>query len=303
MFFRIFANGRMSDLWKAGTIDDNTVITFFEMQTGHMTQWVKGEGAETCKDYAWTSGWCRMVDELQGTAPPVLRTGNSDCIGKPGNDAISITHVYRYIEGVGESRAVSIQELSIFGHSWVGGPIMFNTCERDEYRRSNPSRDPEDHDCRAWKDFNDTNMPDRAAFGFAFTSDAFIKVWGCQATTSYFNLIRRACGAPDDTTPLGVPANERTDSYRRGTGRVYDDNRPGLVSFLKEAVYKANYMYGLSEATGLPVWGSPPGFGSLFRVRGCYGWHFVQDNALIDCLKRLIPEWQFSADNYLKYRT
>ncbi len=302
MHFRIFTNTRMSDLWKAGAIDDNTVITFFEMQTGHRTQWVKGEGAETARDYAWTSGWCRMDDELQGTAPPALRTGDSDCIGRPGNDTISITHVYRYIEGVGETRAVSIKELSIFGHSWVGGPIMFNTCEREAFRRNNPARDPEDHDARYWKDFNDTNMPNRSSFLFAFTTDAFIKVWGCQAATQYFNLTRTVCGARDDTTPLGIQEDDRTDNFRMGTGRVYDDNRPGIVNFLKEAVYKANYMYRLSEATGLPVWGSPPGFGSLYRISGFYGRQFVQGNAQIDCLKRLIPGWEFSQDNYLKYK-
>ncbi|HEY3838376.1 MAG TPA: hypothetical protein VGL72_17475 [Bryobacteraceae bacterium] len=97
---------------------------------------------------------------------------------------IHITALYKYLHELGTRAPHSVKEFGIFSHSYPGGPIIYNTGERNAFRAFSSARDPKDFDARP-KDFNNHNfagynkMPDSFAPGCRFT------VWGCSATTHY----------------------------------------------------------------------------------------------------------------------
>lgn len=309
-----YATTRMHELWAAKTIDVQTLISVFDCDTGMLERWVKGSGKEKTSKQKFTSGWCLLEKVLQGTVAPVLHPHGGD----PGPDSISIRHVYRHIEDCGRNRPASVIEFGIFSHSWFGGPILFNTSERAEYDvggASYPNRDPLDHDARFWKDFKLVNMPNRADFKAAFSATSFLKIWGCLAVTVYRNMLNKARKAKNDVTPLGVDAADRTDYF---TGVVHPDTRPGILAYLKNSSYKANFMYTLSKVTGRSVWGGAPGTGALLLSNGTWNWMYMPEyqleykggkrvNKTLYYLKELHYMksdlgWTFSPDWYLEYK-
>lgn len=309
-----YATTQMHELWAAGSIDAQSMVTVFDFATGMRERWVKGQGAEKLANQKFASGWSLLSEDLQGTAAPVLHPHGVD----PGAGAISITHVYRHLEDCGGNRPGSVIEFSIFSHSWFGGPILFNTGERAAYDTGGahyPLRDPLDHDARFWKDFEPVNMPDLAHFKAAFSPASFLKIWGCLAITLYRNMLNKARKAKDDVTPLGVPAADRTDWF---TGVAYPDTRPGILDFLRNSAYKSNYMYTLFQITGRPVWGGAPGTGALLLSNGKWNWMYMPEYQLeyvggkrvnktpyykneLNYMKSALG-WTFSTDWYLEYK-
>lgn len=306
-----YATTRMHDLWAAKTVDAQTLVTVFDCDTGMRERWVKGNGAEKTSKHKFSSGWSLLDETLMGTTRPVPVHGGGD----PGTDCISITHIYRHLEECGKNRPGTVIEFSVFSHSWAGGPILFNTSE-SAYYASRYERDPLDHDARMWKDFTAVNMLDQADFKAAFATTALLKMWGCLAVTKYRNLINKARKAKDDTTPLGVPQADRMNTDV--TPNVpYPDTRPGIISYLREMAYKNNYMWILSQVTGLHVFGGAVGTGALLLSNGKWNWMYIPEYQLeykggkrvnkqpyykkeLDYMKSTLG-WTFSADNYMDY--
>ena len=311
-----YATTHMHEIWKAKSIDAQTMVTVLDFGTGMRERWVKGTGTEKLSKQKFISGWCLLSKDLQGTVAPVLVPGGGD----PGADSISITHVYRHMEESGKSRPGTVTEFSIFSHSWVGGPIMFNTGERAVYKFGGAlkeERDPLDHDARFWKDFNPTNMPNLPDFMAAFSATCFIKIWGCLAVTVYRNMINKARKAPNDATLLGVPQADRTD-WDTTPPTVYADNRPGIIDYLDHVARIQNYMHTLARISGRPVWGGAPGTGALLLDNGTWNWMYMPEYKLayrggsrvndgpyykneLNYMKSTLG-YTFSADWYMEYK-
>jgi hypothetical protein len=307
-----YATTHMHELWAAKSIDAQTLITVFDCDTGMRERWVKGAGAEKTAKHKFTSGWSLLDETLMGTAPPVPVHGGGD----PGADCISITHVYRHLEECGKNRPGSVIEFSVFSHSYFGGPILFNTTERTAYK-SIYRRDPLDHDARMWKDFEASNMPHQADFKAAFSATALLKIWGCLAITDYRRYINKARTAKDDVALLGIPEADRMNTDV--TPNVpFPDTRPGMIAYLKNIAYKANYMWVLSQVTGRPVYGGALGTGALLLSNGTWNWMYIPEYELeykggkrvnkqpyykkeLDFMKANLGV-AFSADNYMEYK-
>ena len=106
---------------------------------------------------------------------------------------MSITDAYRYIINIGNSEPGTVQEFSILGHGWFGGPVLVNSFQRSEFSSggSRPSeRDPWDKDGRT-KDFFAQNMSDADWDNFkkAFVTDGYCWVWGCIFARAYYNTL------------------------------------------------------------------------------------------------------------------
>ncbi len=261
MQFHLLATRRMHTLRAAKTIDDSTVITWFDSKSGLRTRWVMGRGAEspTSPPGMWKSGWSLLSSD--GTAPTTL---NPNDAGYPGPGVNGMPEIYQYIASIGKDRPGTLEELSILSHSWAGGPILFDTTEAPEFDTGarQTERDPADRDARSWKDFSPVNMPFKANFVAAFSGSPFIRVWGCLATTSSLNVITRAANAKNDTAALGIKPEDRTASFTPPV--VFPDNRPGIIQYIQQWLFRTNYMAFLAVATGHTVEGGAPGMGALF---------------------------------------
>ncbi len=106
---------------------------------------------------------------------------------------LSVADVYQYIMQIGQERSGTIAELSFFGHGWIGGPLLVNSYERDEFKRgaNKRLRDPWDKDGRT-KDTNIHNMDNQqfAYFISAFQPNAHIWLWGCASSRMYKSVIQ-----------------------------------------------------------------------------------------------------------------
>jgi hypothetical protein len=351
--FRSAAFTRMCDRYGIGrsTLHPSTIFTVFDFTEGRRGQWVRGwdkqEGAQTGWPF-WTSGWCKMSDELCGTTKPafgpnLIKYPDSPdglFLKEPDTSSISITNVYEYLQAVGKERPKTIKELSFFSHSWEYGPSLMNTDDPDE--NLGAERDPGDHDTRALKDFPNalatflegdnrdhadaaekwpqsvmdkvnslaaTHKDEEARFRDSFAADAHLHVWGCTAHRRFRGLLRHAAKpGKDDGKSLGtwtyeekhvkgspfhpplVPTGAGEDpdarevvlAYFPPYGRLFPNTGIGARRAYLEWAYRFNYMYMLSCATGLPVWGAPPGLGSDIKDAdgGKWGWMFVPQKNL-----------------------
>jgi hypothetical protein len=261
MQFHLLATKRMHNLRAAKSIDDSTVITWFDCKSGLRTRWVMGRGAEVTNSPPgmWKSGWSLLSSD--GTAPTTL---NPNDAGYPGPGVNGMPEVYQYIASVGKDRPGTLEELSILSHSWFGGPILFDTGESAAFdtgaRRA--ERDPNDRDGRFWKDFSAVNLPFKANFVAAFSASPFMRIWGCLATKLSLDAITRAAMAKNDTATLGIKPENRTLWFDGKT--VFPDNRPGIVQYIEQSLLKSNYMAFLATVTGHTVEGGAPGMGALF---------------------------------------
>lgn len=262
MQFHKLGTRRMHALRKEGAIDDSTVVTWFDCRSGLRSRWVMGRGTEKVGDppQMWSAGWSRLSTD--GTPPSTLKPGEPDY---PGAGVTGMAEIHQYIARIGAERPSTLQEFSIMSHSWFGGPILFNTSELDEFRMGGAKeseRDPQDKDARFWKDFNTKNMPLKAKFVAAFSHAPFIRVWGCLATTSSLEVIKRAARAKNETEKLRIPVENRTLWFDGTT--VFDDNLPGIIEYIRQSLLRANYMATLATVTGHTVEGGAPGMGALF---------------------------------------
>jgi hypothetical protein len=150
--FEIFAQSHRLDLLAAKEIDKGTRVTFLNARTGIRSTTVLAN-----------SGWLTIDLERTGTS-------------MKDPDSISILDLYAYLDSVGANAPSTVQEVGVFSHAWVGGPIL-----RDTYDNSGSAttRDPDDRDARP-KDWNGTGvMASYPRLKAAFSSNASFKTWGC----------------------------------------------------------------------------------------------------------------------------
>jgi hypothetical protein len=207
-----------------------------------------------------------------------LRDGRGS---KLAETSISIIHVYDHIRKLGASKKPQdksgIRELHFLSHAFREGPILVNTPDlRELIPEDTPDpldalrRDPFDKDGRANKDFNEANYT-RAQleqFRMAFSDDAFVFVWGCDATFFWKELIRQTKMQQDK----GAIAFQFTYSPCWGDKDDFDkkmDDAGKPKRFNLEDIRRlihdemdATYLQVLSDAIRKPVIGALPGTGS-----------------------------------------
>ena len=230
----------------ARLIDEHTIVTLFDFETGERIQQLAADG-----------GWHECDRGVQGSVPthlgPLLDEDANE--KRRTDDSISIVHVYRHIIELGRRSPGSLLALHVFSHAWAGGPILVNTDESRRYAGS-PQRDPADKDGRT-KDFSPTNMPEREHFAAAFGRGAIAKIWGCYATTLYRRMARAAAKALEPDTPLTVRADEHVRKLSAAQ----------IVEEFRAVILGDSYMARLGRAAGITVYGAPPGMGAnLERV-------------------------------------
>jgi hypothetical protein len=112
-------------------------------------------------------------------------------------NVMSVTDIYDTIVSLGRDTPNTLEEVSIFSHAYLEGPILVNSYDDrrvrmperlrlsssdGEFRNIQGSeRDPDDKDCRAQLDFVAPTMPtDRLKqFRAAFSPRGRIWIWGC----------------------------------------------------------------------------------------------------------------------------
>ncbi len=132
---------------------------------------------------------------LENSFDPINRRRHytrTDFRQQPTN-VISIADAYNYIINIGRTEPGTVEEFSVIGHGWQGGPILVNSYQRSEYDSGGPNsrlRDPWDKDGRN-KDFlaDNLNNEDWNSFKLAFTDMGFIWIWGCVFTRAYYNTL------------------------------------------------------------------------------------------------------------------
>lgn len=163
----------------------------------------------------------------------------------PGPERASVLALYDYVK---EQPKESVKSLQVFSHGVISGPIIWNTWEFGPDGKSiatqlNADRDPHDTDFRI-RDFHANNPlagAELTKFKQAFTSDAFIKLWGCQAPEG----VRAHILSHRD-----APQGSKGDAVRKTALKLY----LGLI--------EVSYPMQLAHELELPVWASPMGYGS-----------------------------------------
>ena len=163
----------------------------------------------------------------------------------PGPPRASVTALYDWVKA---EPAGTIRSLQVFSHGWAGGPILWDTWEFDdttgnELTVGDADRDPHDTDFRV-RDFLGINPlagMEGAKFKAAFTSDPFIKLWGCVAPH-------------DARAPL-------RNYMRVANGSAHDDERKAhLKDYLKGV--ESSFALWMASKLDIPVWASPYGWGA-----------------------------------------
>lgn len=115
---------------------------------------------------------------------------NKHAFKRDNPEVLSICNVYNYITKIGEVEKESIVELSFFSHSYYQGPIFVNSYDSN---CDTPDRDDNDKDCRALKDFNDTNLSkdEKKKFSTAFNPNGAIWIYGCDMMKPFIQLFNR----------------------------------------------------------------------------------------------------------------
>ncbi|MEL6535702.1 MAG: hypothetical protein AAFQ98_09840, partial [Bacteroidota bacterium] len=106
---------RMKELVAANTAQEDQDFIFFDTLTGEQKK----------TEVRWSGG---KMTENTSTLTTYATVTSSDYTGRrytaTGDDTISMPHVYDYLREIGRSstHAGTLYEVSIFGHSWMGGP-------------------------------------------------------------------------------------------------------------------------------------------------------------------------------------
>jgi hypothetical protein len=187
---------------------------------------------------------------------------------------MSIQDAYSYIMNIGNTEPGSVQEFSLLGHGWFGGPIMVNSFQRSEFDAGGvraSERDPWDKDART-KDFFPQNMadPDWDDFKKAFAADGYCWVWGCLFARAYYNTLykvmettafrSKAFGSHADTDNFTISVNpgfvtsyydaDRTFFPTDNNERTFTRSLMDLKKFLKRGL-KRSYPGRFTGDTGI----------------------------------------------------
>lgn len=196
---------------------------------------------------------------------------------------MSVVDVYDYIRKLGKNDPGSVVELSFFSHGYYGGPILVNS--NDNSGAGTVARDPDDKDARTDKDFSAPNM-DAAqlqALQKAFAKDAFLWIWGCVFTHSYFyvldKIVRRKKKAKkfkdaekldlefDDSRANEIYDDDTTFFPAKQKGK-YPTKFTRTFKQIKEFFQRGlddTYFVAAANATSVPCYGALPGTYSTYE--------------------------------------
>jgi hypothetical protein len=190
--FRIFCDSRMKRIIAANKAKDDLKFITFDFRAGEIVT----------RDVAYPSGK-KTESVSKVTRNPAITKANYNKTRVGGEDhydfkdgqfaLMSVTEVYSAVQTIGSGDPGTLHELSFFSHAWMGGPILVNSYENGRATVTLPvigtrtltvpaaSRDPDDKDPRAPKDFGPPTMTAAALKSFqdAFHTDGFIWIWGC----------------------------------------------------------------------------------------------------------------------------
>lgn len=109
---------------------------------------------------------------------PASKGGHSfDLLGK--TKYITKKKIYELIEEIGKTNPNTLEEVNIFSHAYLGGPILGNSSETDTIDLDMRISDVKN------KIFDYTN------FKNAFSNVGVIKIWGCQSHPPFNYLIKK----------------------------------------------------------------------------------------------------------------
>lgn len=178
---------------------------------------------------------------------------------------VSITDLYDYVHRAGQRAPGSVSEVSIFSHSYPGGPILYNTYDRS----GGAGRDPSDLDGRK-KDWTHA-MSAFPHLKSALGKSAFLKVWGCSATSRYKALQGGALLALRQKRDPHALFDVRYGWESHGSKTWYYFTEAASLAQTRHTITRAflsgSYMQVAVNALGIQVYGSPPGVGSSYGGR------------------------------------
>lgn len=268
---RLFAESRMRILRMDKKIDDGAIQVLFACdERAHVFLALPTTGS-------------KLVEIARKQIGPRTRAeGGSDDLrpGKqhdtdPAKD-VSVVQFYKYLAQLGKDEPKSVREAGLFSHSYPGGPILYSTYERAEFR-ARADRDPQDLDARI-KDFYPTNTVGWADMKKAFADRAVFRVWGCSATRHIQRkMIEMNRGHRDGTF---VTVNTDLQAHGTTTTTSWMDERltPEMLRYqLDQAFRSASYMGAAASwlGTAATVSGAPPGAGSDLQSGGGLQWMMV----------------------------
>jgi hypothetical protein len=278
--FREYARNRIAKL--SDTLPRNEAARFLVLDFR--------SGSTSTTEVAWESGKRKEVTKTVVTHAPITKS-NYKVVGegsekyhfKRDQDGrfMSVLDIYRAISAIGLREAGTLEEVSVFSHAYVEGPILVNSDDlysalRPDLPDAKRLRDPQDYDARAAKDFTRANMTigQLRLFQRAFSPRGFVWIWGCTSA----DAVRKVIGALIATKPnaqrgdkvalrlsaeevaaLSVFANFVTLDFAlvRKTGRCTID-----VSQLLEGIVaqiEGCYAMSMARATGVLVISALPG--------------------------------------------
>jgi hypothetical protein len=191
--FRIFCESRIKRAVNANRIKEDLTFTIVDFKSGEVVTrkvtYARGKKTETVSKDARYSAISQANYDRTGSGRDVhYRFKNGQ------TNVMSILDVYAEVQQIGVNNPGELQELSVFSHGWMGGPLLVNSFDDGNMTIHLPltrtpitvplsaaDRDPDDMDPRAPKDFTPPTMSaaDLLAFQQAFRSDGLIWIWGC----------------------------------------------------------------------------------------------------------------------------
>jgi len=179
--------------------------------------------------------------DLTPTTHLRMRDGKLDT----GPERPTVVALYDWVKA---QPAGTIRSLQIFSHGWAGGPILFDTWEFDdatgnEISDRDADRDAHDTDFRT-RDFRGNNPlagAEGKKFRDAFTTDPFVKIWGCVAPEDAREPLRNFMRVPKGAANDGARQAHLKD-YLKGVG--------------------SSFAMWMAAKLDLSVWASPFGWGA-----------------------------------------
>jgi hypothetical protein len=252
--FRIFAEEHRTALLREKKIDVGTIITIFSTDERERTTAVPAAGGAFLKVFKKSFG------PNTGIKPG---TKHAAVVGTD----ISMVDLYKYLSAVGAAEPGRVKEVSVFSHSWPGGPILFNT----EDISGTAARNPNDFDGRM-KDFNTTNVTNWPKMKDAMAAGSNCHIWGCSATTHHKELCAKALAEKRAGAPATKFFTVKTTTHRHGASAPVSQI---VEEHLTQAHVKADmdlrfrsqsYMARAAAHLGIAVFGAPPGVGSSYAT-------------------------------------
>jgi hypothetical protein len=291
--FDLFAEGRRETLWRAGRLNPGTVITHLSCRRVSHSTFVRARGGK----------WLRVFHAILDEGRANVRAKRPNAPAAPGD--VSITNLYIYLSGVAGRNRFSVREVSIFSHSYPGGPILYNSDDRTG--NSQGARDPADFDARD-KDFLATNTGRWPDLANAIDAAGRWHIWGCRATAhmqsvAHESLVR--LGAKTQREDFFLVQTDYKPSHHPGVEERIDEN---LTLSIAKSKFESELLSGFPLAVvsflDIDVWAAAPGVGASFVKRGGLYAMQVEDNPNVKRYLRreFSHNYVENGDGYMNYR-